>query len=586
MVEVEIKVYIPGGKEMADLEFNEFFKNYEDNKKKWFKQVGSEKVELKKKAIDYYMIDKRDKKVYKQLELEIPSFEVIPIFDVRVNRYQYKIRYYWGYDNYTVFTRRDLYRQLRKKHKNIHPYLLRLLTDYFYEVCFERNNHFENNKLIGWKTEYRKNGSKIAEYSCGRSFNEIKMMFFYLKPDYLNSDKISILLELLSESCELTSIFSYGLLSVSLKVKKDYEELNAYLKNLYGYTEMEYQCNSIEPFCLCLHGTNTISDMTKKKIASAFLDYSKQTLEYPNKVCDHMPHASLESFDRKIKETCVFADCPIILKSQANKETIPSNAQKVGKIEKLQLGKIIKGFPVFLSKNPMHRDNVFNADISLVPQFDYKTISVIVENVIFDFIQFITNKYNTADYDNIPQCFKDAFRKYSKIFYQDKYNTIVAKQCRDLMVALHQFGLFLNEFDSNSIPQVDKIIEQQLQFYLDLALDCEYKEEQERNQSTSSTRTNIKREFYNIVSIIREQSPESIITNSEEVYIEYSAFQKAYGPGYKSFLKKCRPSIISAPVRPNTNQYRGFTYSKMICGQKINVLVVKASQYNRYCHKK
>lgn len=581
MVEVEIKVYIPGGKEMADLEFNEFFENYEYNH--CFKLTRDNRIRVKKSIIAKN-IDEQD---YEVFEIEIPEVEIEPHYDSNYNRYRYRIIYELDDETYAVWFGRDMTGILMERHKQYTPRLIMILADYFREICVDRNNHFKKNIMTGWKHEWRNNGDTMIEYEYQNVDTKSKFMFFQLRDNYINPEKISVLLNLLSESYEITSIFLYGILSVSLKAKRDYYEWNEYLLNHYHYTEKEFKCKSFDPFCLCIYGTNSKPEITKKKIASAFLDYTKNDLTFPNKVCDHLPHSSLGTFDRRIKKICVYADCPIILKPHSNRETIPSNSQKIRQVEKLQLNNIIKGFPVFISKNAIIRDNVFNVDISTIPQFDYETMSMIVENVIFDFIQFIAKEYNAVSDACVPKMVKYAFKSFSRHFYYDRYNTVIAKQCRDLLMAFYYFASYIELYYKEYLPKVEEMMEKQSEYYKYLATDCEIKERtNESNQIAGKNRTNIKKEFYNVILKILDQSPSSIIQKNDEVYIEYSAFQKAYGPGYKSFLKKCRPSIISAPVRPNTNQYRGFTYSKIICGQKTNVLVVKASQYNRYCHKK
>ena len=565
---------------MNDLSFEDFYSYYEFNDQYTFhnkKEIISVKKCYRqspgKKAANFDLASD-------QLEID----EIIARFNDK--KFIYKIIYTFDNEEYQVISSKEFTPQVQRRHPKLDPLIARLIGDYFCAICRHRDNYLFLNKVTGWK---KNDYPKQISYHLKQETEETPIIFQIAnrsnsetQPEHMKS-----LLDYLEQSDSLTTIFSYGILSTSLNNINHYTKRNDDIMMwLKESNDQELELfKIITPFSLCIYGDN-FNKMTRKKIASIFLDYTKSTVDYPNRVCTHLPHSTLGTFMDKLSGICKYGDCPIIFSPSANVDRIVSTSRQVKSIEGLRQKGYIQGFPVFLSKSAIRRDKVLNVNISTVPYVDL-SFGKIIESIIYSYILFWEkillkkkDDWTTSDIapyglnEIIPVMTDIPFERYSKIFYVDEFNEDLAKCCRDLITALSTFAVYVEVNYSPSLhQQMQSILGNQLTFLENLARDCEC-QPQTTPLAISQNEENVKKEFFNIIIRIVKESPKSVTETENEIYVDYITFQKYYAKkNYKAFLAKCRP-FINSPQRPNTGQYRGFAFSKIINGKKTNVLVI------------
>lgn len=601
-----------GDNNMKDLTLEEFFEEYE--KAYIFKfDEQDNSIIIKRHNIFYSEPGLKRKSLAEstQIHMFFPDFSIRSIESTFVNQhFQYDIDYIFEDDKYHISSRINWKKQLYKSHKNLHPHLITLFADYFQSLCDNRNRNISLNKSFGWTNNSIYNNEELFQsdssqkkymYGFQEQYTGKQKYFPLIKLDKsaLLPDGMEFFLNMLEDSDALTTIFSYSLLSVSLNAELHYTcQNNMVNQELNCAEDKEAELfKIIEPFSLCIYGENPDRNITRKAIASMFLDFTKTTYKYPNRVCNHLPHATLKQFIDKIAEICKFADCPIIISPSGNVENIVSTARQLKTLELFQKRNYIKGFPVLLSKSAVRRDKVLNIDISTIPAIPSPDEMISIEILISDYILFIErvlNKdypggaYKYIKHYGINDVYSDMtrkpFEKYSNIFCSDEFNEDLAKCCRDILTALHGFTIYIDIYYPALKTKIDNILENQISFLQDLARDCESRPQKTASKKTSKPSQNIKKDFFNVISKICQGQPNAIVYNETDVYIDYKVFQKYYArTDYKAFLNKCRSSsLVNAPVRPNTGEYRGFTYSRIINGKKTNVLVVPRKLYDKY----
>lgn len=609
-----------GDNNMEDLTFEEFFENYEFKERFSFDEKKYS-ITLKKNH-RYYDHDLVPLLSHKQYRVNLIDFEINRIeATFSDSNFTYDIFYCFKDKDYHVTSKKYIIDQLYNKHSHLHPRILILFSDYFEAVCSYRDANLLLNKEVGWTTELNKYNQTKYTYKYENERTEQRMIFPHIKkenPDLPGINVVDSLFNHLKDSDVLTTVFSYGLLSVSQNARQHYtvrnKEIQKELQEMYKQPVMEYidenaeisfktklienqektSFKIINPFFLCLHGENPDNNITRKAIASIFLDYTQVNYCYPNKVCNHLPHTTLGNLKKRVSGICKYADCPIIIAPSGNVERISTSSRELNTLEKLHENNCIKGFPVILSKSPIRRDCILNIDISTVSHIPSPVYNYAIKSILFDYIKFMTKAIN-KDISNggfrfyainhiCADMIYNPFEKYSNIFYNDEYNENLAKCCRDILTALHGFTIYIHETYPELKAKIDDILENQISFLQDLARDCESRPQKTASKKTSKPSQNIKKDFFNVISKICQGQPNAIVYNETDVYIDYKVFQKYYArTDYKAFLNKCRSSsLVNAPVRPNTGEYRGFTYSRIINGKKTNVLVVPRKLYDKY----
>lgn len=606
---------------MADLTFEEFFENY-DFQNMYIYDEQKYSVTLKKKH-RYYDHELMPILYSLQYKIDLIDFEIDQIeFTFSNSKFIYDIFYSFKDKDYHITSKKDITDQLFKKHSYLHPRIITLLSDYFEAVCSYRDKNLLLNKEVGWTTELNVNGQTIYVYKFENERTEQRMIFPHIEKEdspLPTKDIVNSLFDCLKDSDALATIFSYGLLSISQNARQHYTVRNEQIKK--DLQEMDKQpvisyiiepievasfnaeliknkektlFKIIKPFFLCIYGENPDNHITRKAIASIFLDYTQTNYIYPNRVCNHFPHTTLGNLKKRISAICKYADCPIIIAPSGNVKRILTSSRELNTLEKLREKNCIKGFPVLLSKSAIRRDNILNIDISTVPYILSSVYNYTIKLLLFDYIKFMTKAIN-KDISNggfrfyainhiCTDMIYNPFEKYSNIFCSDEFNEDLAKCCRDILTALHGFTIYIHETYPELKAKIDNILENQIAFLQDLARDCESRPKKSASKKTTKPSQNIKKDFFNVISKISQKQPNAIVYNGTDVYIDYKVFQKYYArTDYKAFLNKCRSSsLVNAPVRPNTGEYRGFTYSRIINGKKMNVLVVPRKLYDKY----
>lgn len=552
--------------------------------------------------------------IYKINKINLPEFKVIPQYNGI--KFHYKIicepllegekRSYIMLDS-----KRSFVDQLEKKYPfpQIHNALLLILGLYFERVCEYRTEHLVKNVITGWKNSTYKRiflNSSLEEDEEGNQ----RMYMFKLEEetyDSLTEESVGNILQMLKKSVELTFIFAYGLLAVTLNAEKEYPERNKEIQSLWKGTAT---FREVVPFQLCICGTNRYG-ILKKDIAVIFLDYAKKMSDSFQRSYNQIPHLPLKRINNNIHRICLYKDCPIIMYPSSNAATISSSAAVLNKIKRLIAQGIIKGFPVLISEKRVMDDYIINIDISDITPFtdgkrkklktlpDGKSklsdedLSVQVESIVYHYINYIEDllfcdsKTPPEKLEAKRHFYRVPFDNYSEIFSDERYNLPLAKMYRDLLTALNGFSYYIKRKYPNFRDIMDEILKQAICVAKEDALDCEIKEMQKVSGKSSVKRINkkdIAEEFFNIVLKILEDENAYQAQDDEFLLLDYKMFQRYYrGANHKTFLSNCKKiGIIETPIRKKTGEPRGYAFDKMKDGKKYKVLKIKKAAFEKY----
>lgn len=575
--------------------------------------------------------------VYDINKIEIPDFVVESYFDGR--KFYYEIYFEMDIDGededleITLDSKKDMIDQLEKKFrefsreskkltgesKEIHPYLLILLGNYFTEVCEYRTSYLiDSNIMVGWEGN---EGERIyKDISLVKYEREASSpLIFKLREEVsykIDRDKLRCILLFLQDFPEYIFIFAYGLLSVSLNAKMDYRNKD---ENLLKKRE-ENEIYQILPFSLCIHGTNDF--LKKKDIAMMFLGYCRESKEDYRRNYNRLPYISVKKVEKNIFKLCLYKDCPFIIYPAGNVTNISATSTSVKRINHLREKNIIKGFPVFISERKIINDDMINIDVTNIGDcreipyrneqgkediFTYKDIAVFVDGIVYEYVKYLERINNNLiyrreeDFENVSHIEKynresdksklneEIFERYCKMFADPKYNLEQACAYRDLLTALRQFATFVHSHWPEFEPLMRDVLLKAEEIATEEALDCEIKAQQRKNnkKNTSKVRKNdIIKKFFDIVLKELELKDTYIIDEGGDfLFIDYKQFQKCYGDrNYKSFLATCRDiELLEVPKRASNGKFRGYAFDKMKNGKKYKVLKVNRKFYNKYC---
>lgn len=575
--------------------------------------------------------------VYDINKIEIPDFVVESYFDGR--KFYYEIYFEMDIDGededleITLDSKKDMVDQLEEKfkefsrefkkltgeYKEIHPYLLILLGNYFTEVCEYRTSYLiDSNIMVGWEGN---EGERIyKDISLVKYEREAASpLIFKLREEVsykIDRDKLRCILLFLQDFPEYIFIFAYGLLSVSLNAKMDYRNKD---ENLLKKRE-ENEIYQILPFSLCIHGTNDF--LKKKDIAMMFLGYCRESKEDYRRNYNRLPYISVKKVEKNIFKLCLYKDCPFIIYPAGNVPNISATSTSVKRISHLREKNIIKGFPVFISERKIINDDMINIDVTNIGDcrkipyrneqgkediFTYKDIAVFVDGIVYEYVKYLERINNNLiyrreeDFENVSHIEKynresdksklneEIFERYCKMFADPKYNLEQACAYRDLLTALRQFATFVHSHWPEFEPLMRAVLLKAEEIATEEALDCEIKAQQRKNnkQNTSKVRKNdIIKKFFDIVLKELELKDTYIINEGGDfLFIDYKQFQKCYGDGnYKSFLSTCRDiELLEVPKRASNGKFRGYAFDKMKNGKKYKVLKVNRKFYDKYC---
>lgn len=574
--------------------------------------------------------------VYDINKIEIPDFVVESYFDGR--KFYYEIYFEMDIDGededleITLDSKKDMVDQLEEKfkefsrefkkltgeYKEIHPYLLILLGNYFTEVCEYRTSYLiDSNITVGWEGN---EGERIyKDISLVKYEREASSpLIFKLREEVsykIDRDKLRCILLFLQDFPEYIFIFSYGLLSVSLNAKMDYRNKD---ENLLKKRE-ENEIYQILPFSLCIHGTNDF--LKKKDIAMMFLGYCRESKEDYRRNYNRLPYISVKKVEKNIFKLCLYKDCPFIIYPAGNVTNISATSTSVKRISHLREKNIIKGFPVFISERKIINDDMINIDVTNIGDcreipyrneqgkediFTYKDIAVFVDGIVYEYVKYLERINNNLiyrreeDFENVSHIEKynresdksklneEIFERYCKMFADPKYNLEQACAYRDLLTALRQFATFVHSHWPEFEPLTRAVLLKAEEIATEEALDCEIKAQQRKNnkQNTSKVRKNdIIKKFFDIVLKELELKDTYIDEKGDFLFIDYKQFQKCYGDGnYKSFLATCRDiELLEVPKRASNGKFRGYAFDKMKNGKKYKVLKVNRKFYDKYC---
>lgn len=563
-------------------------------------------------------------------KIEIPDFVAESYFDGR--KFYYEIYFEMDIDGededleITLDSKKDMIDQLEKKFreflgesKEIHPYLLILLGNYFTEVCEYRTSYLiDSNIMVGWEGN---EGERIyKDISLVKYEREAASpLIFKLREEVsykIDRDKLRCILLFLQDFPEYIFIFAYGLLSVSLNAKMDYRNKD---ENLLKKRE-ENEIYQILPFSLCIHGTNDF--LKKKDIAMMFLGYCRESKEDYRRNYNRLPYISVKKVEKNIFKLCLYKDCPFIIYPAGNVPNISATSTSVKRISHLREKNIIKGFPVFISERKIINDDMINIDVTNIGDcrkipyrneqgkediFTYKDIAVFVDGIVYEYVKYLERINNNLiyrreeDFENVSHIEKynresdksklneEIFERYCKMFADPKYNLEQACAYRDLLTALRQFATFVHSHWPEFEPLMRDVLLKAEEIATEEALDCEIKAQQRKNnkKNTSKVRKNdIIKKFFDIVLKELELKDTYIIDEGGDfLFIDYKQFQKCYGDGnYKSFLATCRDiELLEVPKRANNGKFRGYAFDKMKNGKKYKVLKVNRKFYDKYC---
>lgn len=571
-------------------------------------------------------------------KIEIPDFVVESYFDGR--KFYYEIYFEMDIDGededleITLDSKKDMIDQLEKKFreflresekltgesKEIHPYLLILLGNYFTEVCEYRTSYLiDSNIMVGWEGN---EGERIyKDISLVKYEREAASpLIFKLREESsckIDRNKLRCILLFLQSVPEYIFIFAYGLLSVSLNAKMDYRNKNKD-ENLLKKRE-ENEIYQILPFSLCIHGTNDF--LKKKDIAMMFLGYCRESKEDYRRNYNRLPYISVKKVEKNIFKLCLYKDCPFIIYPAGNVPNISATSTSVKRINHLREKNIIKGFPVFISERKIINDDMINIDVTNIEDrgeilyqneqgkediFTYKDIAVFVDGIVYEYVKYLERINNKSicqreeDFQNVSQIETlnrksdklklngEIFERYCKMFADPKYNLEQACAYRDLLTALRQFATFVHSHWPEFEPLMRAVLLKAEEIATEEALDCEIKAQQRKNnkQNTSKVRKNdIIKKFFDIVLKELELKDTYIDEKGDFLFIDYKQFQKCYGDGnYKSFLAICRDiELLEVPKRASNGKFRGYAFDKMKNGKKYKVLKVNRKFYDKYC---
>ena len=568
-------------------------------------------------------------------KIEIPDFVAESYFDGRKFYYEIYFEIYfemaidgeYGDLEITLDSKKDMIDQLKKKFrefskksekltgesKEIHPYLLRLLGNYFTEVCEYRTSYLiDSNITVGWEGTA---GERIyKDISLIKYEREAASpIIFKLREEALckvDWDKIRCILLLLQDVPEYIFIFAYGLLSVSLNAKIDYRNKNKSLLK----KRKENEIYQILPFSLCIYGTNNF--LKKKDIAMMFLGYCRESKEDYRRNYNRIPYISVKKVEKNIFKLCLYKDCPFIIYPAGNVPNISVTSTSVKRINHLREKNIIKGFPVFISERKIINDvtnikdcrkRTYQNKQGKEDIFTYKDIAVFVDGIVYEYVKYLERINNKPIYQiekdsqNVSQIEMynrksdksrlngDIFERYCEMFADPKYNLEQACAYRDLLTALSQFAKFVHSHYPEFEPLMRDVLSKAEKIAKEEALDCEIKMQQRKNnkQNTSKVRKNdIIKKFFDIVLKELELNDTYIIDEGGDfLFIDYKQFQKCYGDGnYKSFLATCRDiELLEVPKRASNGKFRGYAFDKMKNGKKYKVLKVNRKFYDKYC---
>lgn len=563
-------------------------------------------------------------------KIEIPDFVAESYFDGR--KFYYEIYFEMDIDGededleITLDSKKDMIDQLEKKFreflgesKEIHPYLLILLGNYFTEVCEYRTSYLiDSNIMVGWEGN---EGERIyKDISLVKYEREAASpLIFKLREEVsykIDRDKLRCILLFLQDFPEYIFIFAYGLLSVSLNAKMDYRNKD---ENLLKKRE-ENEIYQILPFSLCIHGTNDF--LKKKDIAMMFLGYCRESKEDYRRNYNRLPYISVKKVEKNIFKLCLYKDCPFIIYPAGNVPNISATSTSVKRISHLREKNIIKGFPVFISERKIINDDMINIDVTNIGDcrkipyrneqgkediFTYKDIAVFVDGIVYEYVKYLERINNNLiyrreeDFENVSHIEKynresdksklneEIFERYCKMFADPKYNLEQACAYRDLLTALRQFATFVHSHWPEFEPLMRDVLLKAEEIATEEALDCEIKAQQRKNnkKNTSKVRKNdiIKKFFYIVLKELELKDTYIIDEGGDFLFIDYKQFQKCYGDGnYKSFLATCRDiELLEVPKRANNGKFRGYAFDKMKNGKKYKVLKVNRKFYDKYC---
>lgn len=551
-------------------------------------------------------------KEYKINKIYLPEFIVIPQYNGIKFHYKIKCeslledekRSYIILDSKSLF-----YLQLAKKYSEVHIYILIILGKYFRRLCGYRTKHLEENIITGWRNSTYRRIFLNASSEEDEEGNQ-RMYMFKLKEetyDSLTEKAVGNILQILEKSTELTFIFAYGLLAVTINAEKEYPERNKEIQSLWKGTAT---FREVVPFQLCICGTNRYG-ILKKDIAVIFLDYAKKMSDSFQRSYNQIPHLPLKRINNNIDRICLYKDCPIIMYPSSNAATISSSAAVLNKIKRLIAQGIIKGFPVLISEKRVMDDYILNIDISDITLFtdgkrkklkdlpDGKSklsdedLSVQVESIVYHYINYIEDllfcdsETTSEKLEAKRHFYRDPFDNYSEIFSDERYNLPLAKMYRDLLTALDGFSYYIKKKYSNFRDIMDEILEQAICVAEEDALDCEIKEIQKVSGKSPVKRINkkeITEEFFTIVLKILEDENVYHTQDNEFLLIDYKMFQRYYrGANHKTFLSNCKKiGIIEIPIRKKTGEPRGYAFDKMKDGKKYKVLKIKKAAFEKY----
>lgn len=286
---------------MEDLTLEEFFEEYEKAYIFKFDQQNNSII-IKRHNIFYSEPGLKRKSLAKSTQIYIcfPDFSIQSIESTFVNQhFLYDIYYIFEDDGYYISSRINWKKQLYQLHKNLHPHLITLLADYFQNLCSNRNKNILLNKSFGW--------IKNAKYNNGEFFQSTRQLenannsrqkkYVYCfeekyteKPKYfplikvgksiLSFNEMEFFLNFLEDSAALVTIFSYGLLSISLNAEQHYTYQNKIVDHELQFVEDKETelFKKIEPFSLCIYGENSHKNITRKTISSIFLIIHKNNI--------------------------------------------------------------------------------------------------------------------------------------------------------------------------------------------------------------------------------------------------------------------------------------------------------------------
>ena len=395
--------------------------------------------------------------VYDINKIEIPDFVVESYFDGR--KFYYEIYFEMDINGegedleITLDSKKDMVDQLEEKfkefsrefkkltgeYKEIHPYLLILLGNYFTEVCEYRTSYLiDSNIMVGWEGN---EGERIyKDISLVKYEREAASpLIFKLREEVsykIDRDKLRCILLFLQDFPEYIFIFAYGLLSVSLNAKMDYRNKD---ENLLKKRE-ENEIYQILPFSLCIHGTNDF--LKKKDIAMMFLGYCRESKEDYRRNYNRLPYISVKKVEKNIFKLCLYKDCPFIIYPAGNVPNISATSTSVKRISHLREKNIIKGFPVFISERKIINDDMINIDVTNIGDcrkipyrneqgkediFTYKDIAVFVDGIVYEYVKYLERINNNLiyrreeDFENVSHIEKYN-KRLSSIYIRTKNN--------------------------------------------------------------------------------------------------------------------------------------------------------------------